>query len=110
MMDYYSQFEGPGPEERREDIVRWVANSSGEAMKTWLEEHSAEIEKMAEEVAAESKGYSISGYAVFGRKENEKKMSEQMLARYPELRWADGRFYLGRAPGHVAQVIGLFNN
>lgn len=79
-------------------------------MKKWTEEHKAEIEKMAEEVAAESKDYSISGYAVFGRKENEKKMSEKMLARYPELRWADGRFYLGHAPGPVAQVVSWFNN
>ena len=62
MMDYYSQFDMPGFEIRKKQLIDYAKTLKHNLSET-------EIEKIVITVVSNTKKYSMTGYGVFGQKE-----------------------------------------
>jgi Ca2+-binding EF-hand superfamily protein len=62
MMDYYSQFDMPGFEIRKNDLIDYAKTLKHNLSDT-------EIETIVNTIVSNTKKYSMTGYGVFGQKE-----------------------------------------
>ena len=62
MMDYYSQFDMPGFEIRKNDLIDYAKTLKHNLTDT-------EIETIVTTIVSNTKKYSMTGYGVFGQKE-----------------------------------------
>lgn len=66
-MDYYSQFDMPSLEERKQDLIKY-----GKTLNTNVDEK--ELEHIVTDIVSETKKFSFTGYCVFGKKDEQEKL------------------------------------
>ena len=65
-MDHYSQYDMPSFDERKKSLKKYAKS---------LNMHCKELDEIITKIVSETKEYSLMGYSVFGKKEEQDKLN-----------------------------------